>query len=864
MSHPFGDLLSRYLHRKHGLSQSKLAEGILQDPSIITKMCKGRRLSGIQARERVVAIIGWLRTQAAIETVAEANALLAAAGMAPLRMDEPGEQALLRQLQLQPLPPHAQSVRSASVTTRRTNLPAALTSFIGRTQELADVAQRIVTQRLVTLTGAGGVGKTRLATEAGIRFVQGTDASAFAHGVWLMELAELSQPTLVPQALVRLFKLPEQIGQTPLELLQEYLVDKHLLLILDNCEHLVETCAAVVEHLLHHCWRLHVLATSREELRIPGETIYPVLPLALPDPLEHNPEQLLASSAVRLFVERIGAGTGRQQAYREDAATIAQICRQLDGIPLALELAAPLTRSMPLIEIAAQLDNQMAILTNTYRTAIPRHETMHSALVWSYRLLAPAEQQLLARVSVFADGWTLEAVYAVCDGTPAADLRLSLQQLVAKSLVVEEKLDGRRRYRLLEPVRQFARAQLAASGEQDALCRWHAAFFVALAETLEPLLHTAEQHMAYTRLEIERDNLHAALQWALDADPALALQFAGALGYFWMERQYNREGRHWLEQVLARSEAAPGEGPRALRALTLVRAGELTWKDGDLARAAVLGQEGLSLFDTLGDSWGTAYGTQVLGHVARAHQDYATATKHYTAALAGFRHVGDQEWIAWTLGDLSAVAQHEGDLEQARAWAEESVALFRELNNHNGLSWSLFVLTNLVLRQGEVAQAATLNRESEQLCRDLGNLRWLPIVLLQQGNIACVQHDTVRATQLYAESLVYFRDGGSRRGMAMALIGFAKVAWEGTRSTAMARRAGRLLGAAEASFERGSTPIYGAITTVFARHAETIRGARAELGESTFRAAWGEGHAMTPEQAVAYALEEDESATIER
>ena len=255
--------------------------------------------------------------------------------------------------------------------------------------------------------------------------VQGGDARAFADGVWLVELAELSRPELVPQALVRVFNLPEQIGQTPLERLQDYLADKQLLLILDNCEHLVDACASVVEHLVQQCWRLHVLATSREELRIPGETVYPVLPLPLPDPLEHNPEQLLAAPAAQLFVERIGTGGHPPpHASQEDAATIADICRQLDGIPLALELAAPLTRHLPLSDIAAQLQDQMALLTNTYRTAIPRHQTMHSALVWSYRLLAPAEQQLLAWVSVFAGGWTLDAAQAVCAGTPPADLRL--------------------------------------------------------------------------------------------------------------------------------------------------------------------------------------------------------------------------------------------------------------------------------------------------------------------------------------------------------------------------------------------------------------------------------------------------------
>lgn len=810
MSHPFGDLLSRYLHRKHGLSQSKLAESILQDPSVITKMCKGRRLTGNQARERVLAIIDWLCIQAAIHTVAEANALLATASMAPLRTDEPDEDALLRHLQPQPLPAHTSSIPSSSVTTRRTNLPAALTSFIGRTQELADVARCIATNRLVTLTGAGGVGKTRLATEVGIRLVRGIDASAFADGVWLVELAELSRPTLVAQALVRLFKLPEPIGQAPLEVLKEYLADKHLLLILDNCEHLVEACANLVEHLLHHCWYLHVLTTSREDLRIPGETLYPVLPLTLPDPLEHNPQQLLASSAAQLFVERIGAGHPMQQVHREDVATIAHICRELDGIPLALELAAPLTRSMSLGEIAVQLHNQMAILTNTYRTAIPRHQTMHSALVWSYRLLAPAEQQLLATVSVFAGGWTLEAVQAVCDGKPTADLLLSLQQLVAQSLVLAENLGGQWRYRLLEPVRQFARAQLAASGQQEAMSRRHATYFLSLAEQMGQARDTLREQEWLQTLEPERANLRAVNSWAIEqGESEIAHRFNGLLFAFWIYRSSTAEARHWLDAVLALQAAVP--------------------------TTAALNAEALAL--------------DVAGYIALAQHDFAQARTWFERELAIHTALNHQPGIATALRGCGWTAMHGGDLIQAQHSTERGLVVSRSVHDHWGAAWALFDLGYMAMVRSEIKQARILLEEAVAELREQGIVFGTFHALLALGHTMRLLDDQERARESYRAALHIQQQMHYVHHISDGLEGLAGMAaGEGD-----PRRAARLFGAAHAHRE--------AFDVRRSRHNDAIYDRDVTLATSlldpeAWRAAWAAGCAMPLDQAVAYALAE--------
>lgn len=906
MSHPFGDLLSRYLHRKHGLSQSKLAEGILQDPSVITKMCKGQRLTGNQARERVLAILDWLRTHAAIETVMEANALLTGAGMAPLRADDPGEQALLEHLQFPPLPTHASTDLSSAVTPRRTNLPAALTSFIGRTQELSDVVQGITTQRLVTLTGAGGVGKTRLATEVGIRLVQHSDASGFADGVWLAELADLSRPTLVVPALLRLFKLPEPLAQTPLELLQAYLADKQLLLILDNCEHLVDACADVVERLLHQCWHLRVLATSREELRIPGELIYPVRPLPLPDPLAHTPAEVFASPAAQLFVERIGAGHPMQQVHRDDAATIAHICHQLDGIPLALELAAPLTHSLSFSEIAAQLQNQMALLRNTYRTAIPRHQTMHRALVWSYRLLALAEQQLLAKVSVFAGGWTLEAAHAMCDGQPKADLLFSLQELVAKSLVLVDNRDGRRRYRLLEPVRQFARAQLAGGGAQDALQQQHAAYYLSFVESAEAALHGPQQKLWLDRLEADHDNLRTALAWSLadtplvgPGDRALAAlggarsvtraetgaRLAGALWRFWLRRGYLSEGVTWLLRALARVETAPPQ----VRARALIGAGILTRSTGNYADAQRLLDESLTIGRTFGDiqvmvaaldaSAGLAQMQHnlaqaqalaeegvALAHELRDSRSLADALSNLAWSVSWQgntqqaeqlgaevlnlrRKQGDIGGIAWTLGLLGNGAHSQGDYERATTLLAESLAIFRELDEPKPIAMTLGALGWTASYQGDQGRAIALLEESLAMRRKLGDREWCAYGLHDLGIAELRQGDYTRAAAYFQASLPLFQELGSMPGITYCLRGFADLA----AGRGQPERAAKLFGA------------YACVCEVIAftlapneqpTYDRMIASVRAALGDAAFATAWAEGRTMPLEQAIAYAVEE--------
>lgn len=813
MSHPLGDLLSQHLHRKHGLSQAMLAAGILQDPSIIGKMCKGERLTGPHARARVVAIIGWLRTQGVLESLTEANALLAAAGMSSLRQDEPGERALVQQLHPQPLPGHPPAVAPA----RKTNLPAPLTSFVGGAQQVAEVAQTVAAHRLVTLTGAGGVGKTRLAVEAGIQLVWGEHTSAFADGVWLVELAALADgplaAALATQAIANRFKLAAQADHTTLELLQEHLASKHLLLILDNCEHLVDVCAEIAEGLLHHCWQLHILATSREALHIPGEIVYPVLPLALPDPDAGTPAQLLASPAAQLFVERMGVAPSLRKAQADDMVAIAHICRQLDGIPLALELAAPLTRHMTFTGIAAQLHDQMTILTNSYRTGIPRHQTMHGALTWSYRLLAPAEQQVLARSSVFADGWTLAASQAVCGDELGERLLLSLHQLVAKSFVLVEHHNGTRRYRLLEPVRQFAHAQLVANGELDATQRRHAAYFLALAEQMEQARDTPQEREWLQTLEPERDNLRAVNAWALDQNEAeFAQRFNGSLFAFWLYCTSLAEASHWLEAALALQPAESRAQPTATALST------------------------------------TALALDAAGYAAVLQHDYARAQARFERELALYSELGDQRGVATALRGCGFTAMLRADLVHAQVCDEQALGLSRAAQDHRGVAWALFDLGYLAFVRGELPAAQTLLAEALPQLLELGITFGAFRAFLALGHVLHALNQPEQARRFYHDALHLQRPMHYSQYVADGLEGLAGIAAQAGRP----EQAVRLFGSAHAQRTATAMPRWRHQETGYSRD---LALAHSQLDAEMWGAAWSAGCAMTLEQAVAYALE---------
>lgn len=513
MSHPFGDLLTQHIHRKHGLSQARLAEGILQPAIVISQMCQGKRLTGPLARDRVLAIIGWLAGQQVLDSVTEANALLQAAGMAGLAPGNPVEAQLLERLAAQTstatVPDRTQSHRLPGI---RHNLPLHLTGFIGRTREMAEVTQLLHTTRILTLVGAGGCGKTRLALHIAAGAVE-----AFADGVWWIDLAPVTEPALVPNALATVLGVHERPGESLLMRVGKVLQDKLSMVVLDNCEHLLDACAQLVVTLVQACPQLVILATSREVLAVPGETSYPVPPLTLPHRPGATPDVLMKYDAIRLFVERARAVQPSFALTGQNATVIVEICRQLDGMPLALELAAARVRAITPGQLLLHLDDRFRLLVGGNRTAHPRQQTLYATINWSYDLLAEAERRVFRRLAVFVDGWTLEAAEAVCAGPdiPQRDVVALLLNLADKSLVVTEAAQGQQRYRMLETIRQFAVEQLRMAGEAEVTVRQHRDWFLALALKAEPYLTGPQELEWLARLEADHANLKAALDRSL-------------------------------------------------------------------------------------------------------------------------------------------------------------------------------------------------------------------------------------------------------------------------------------------------------------------------------------------------------------
>ncbi len=474
------------------------------------------------------------------------------------------------------------------------NLPLELTSFVGREKEMAEVNELLTSNRLLTLTGPGGCGKTRLALRVADDLVE-----EFENGVWLVELASLSDPELVPQEVASALEVHEAAGRSLTKMLIEHLYPKRVLLVLDNCEHLVEVCATLIEALMRSCPKLHILATSREVLGVAGEIRWLVPSLSSPD-LQRLPsvEGLTRHEAVRLFLERAAAVAPRFELTDQNAPAVVKLCHRLDSMPLAIELAAARVRTLSVGQIVERLEDPLKLLTGGSRKAEPRQRTLRGTLAWSYDLLSEPEQTLFGRLSVFAGGWTLEAAEAVGagDGIERDEVLDLLSELVGKSLVAAATEEvASTRFDMLETVRQYGWEQLEVSGEADIVRLRHAAFFLALAEAAEPDLKGSLQLARLEELETEHDNLGAALGWSLDGgNKELGLRLAGALGEFWLMRGRLSEGRRWLQMALARGDASS----TPLRVKVLNRAGSLAILQGD-ERATVLLEESLRLVKAL-------------------------------------------------------------------------------------------------------------------------------------------------------------------------------------------------------------------------------------------------------------------------
>lgn len=690
------------------------------------------------------------------------------------------------------------------------NLYIQLTSFVGREREIADLKSLLAVNRLLTLTGVGGCGKTRLAFEVASGVV-----GTYANGVWLVELAALTDPTLVPQAVASALGVPEQADRPMIETLSAYFRSRELLLVLDNCEHLTVACAVLVETLLRMCPNLRVLATSREPLHIAGELIWRVPSLSLPDPQSLPPVELLMQfEAVRLFIERAAVVLPGYALSAQNAPAIAQVCYRLDGMPLAIELAAARVKVLPAEQIATRLDDCFTLLTGGSRTTMTRQQTLKATLDWSYLLLSAQEQRLLQRLAVFAGGCSLEAAEAVCagDGIATAEVLDLLTQLVDRSLVVAEEHAGGARFRLLETIRQYARDRLLESGYTTNAQRRHAEWFLELTERAQTELWGPYQTSWLNQLEIEHDNLRAVLGRSLNSGASVGLRLAAALWQFWLLRGYFAEGRQWLSSILARASARTAQRPGAL-----LGACALAVRSGDFYRAVELGEERLDVSRQLGDTVECAHALHDLGGLVGAMANYPRAKAYFEASLALTREIGLSLGTASVIHSTGIIAWCEGDSTQARTLLEESLTLFRGSAGHEGLSFPIlnlgwvaiphrapgsvkmalweetfmlfrqvsahaaigYVLSNLgnlARLDGNYRQARAHLEESLALFRTVGDTLGTSQVLGQLGRIATSEMDYGQARTLLEQSLALRRELGDRRSIGVTLGGLGTLA----------------------------------------------------------------------------------------
>jgi predicted ATPase/class 3 adenylate cyclase len=731
---------------------------------------------------------------------------------------------------------------------RRNNLPAQPTPLVGRERELEEVLALLRRSyvRLLTFTGPGGTGKTRLGLQAAAEL---TDE--FEDGVFFVALSAVADPTLVAPAITRTLGLTESGSQTAEELLEDYLHDRQVLLVLDNFEQVLES-ASLLDALLSAAPGLKVLATSRTALRLYGEHEFSVPPLSLPDtgslpPVEH----LTRYEAVRLFLDRARAIRPDFSLTEENAPAVIEICSRLDGLPLAVELAAARIKLLSPQAMLSRLDNRLKLLTGGARNLPERQRTLRNAIAWSYEMLDEGEETLFARLAVFSGGSTLEGIEAVCDprGDLAVDALEGVSSLLDKSLLRQEEGQGAEpRFMMLETIREFALEKFEESDDSESIKHAHAEYFLAMAEQAEPKLWGQEDTAWLDLLEREHDNMRAALSRALEfqsGEPALRL--AGALRWFWNMGGYYGEGRTWLEAALAR------EGSASTRAKVLEGLGWLANQQGDLNRAEGTAEEGLKLSAEAGLEEVVAADFQnVLGDAARLRGDYERAAELLEKGLALHRAARDTRGIAWSLGNLANVASDCGNYERAKNLYEEGLTLSRNLGGAELLGAYLISLGDEYLLEGNPERAIELNEEAAELYRKRGRRSQLQAALDILGWSALISDDHQKAEALHEESLLLCRELGDRLIGSESLEGLACIAAGG----GGAERAARLFGAAEALREAAG---YQQAPRARSLREPYLAAARSEVGETAWVEAWEEGRSMTFEEAIAYALEKGDT-----
>ena len=758
----------------------------------------------------------------------------------------------------------------------KTNLPAQLTSFIGREKELADVSSLLEKHRLVTLIGSGGVGKTRLSHKVG----EG-QSTHFSDGTWLMELAPLDNPQLIPQTLAVTLGVPASAVQPVNETLLNFLRTKNTLLIFDNCEHLLDACAQLADMLLKHCPNLKILATSREALGIMGEAMYLVPTLALPDT-----DKLLHAfrdvGSMRLFEERAQLVQMDFSLTMENASFIAQICLRLDGIPLALELAAVQVNQLSVKEIASQLNDTFHILAGGSRTALPRQQTIRASIDWSWNLLTNDERALLRRLSVFAGGWTFDAAQAVCGG----DALTLINLLVRKSLVVVSQASGgEKRYHFHEVIRQYAREKLVEAGEDESIHQHHANYFISLAEKADAKFHGAEEMLWLVCLDAELANLRAALEFTLEHDKDNAVRLSGALGWFWYRRGLLAEGRGWYEKILAGREpdmfsaenlikafygagliahyqgdyahartmltqsltlAQKQEDPSGIAHAIILLGSGYVWQ-GDFATTDKYALESIDLFRASGEVWGQAFALNVLGFSALMRGDFAKAYSCFEESVKLARNAGDKYIMSMPLSNFGIMAYQQGDLERGKELLEESLDIGLEVQDPTVITWSMASLGHIARHQGDFARATELYETVLEDCRITGFMTGTSEMLHALGVVAVKTGEYQKARSLLQEGLGLFQSQGDVRSVVFCLNSFAALAG----ATSNWRLAVKLLGFVDSQMRGMGMSMAPIDKEAFD---QVVHDARHAMRDSEFKGLWVEGEKLSMPEAVALVL----------
>jgi predicted ATPase/DNA-binding CsgD family transcriptional regulator len=745
------------------------------------------------------------------------------------------------------------------------NLPTPLSSFIGREQEIKEIRQLLLSHRLVTLTGPGGCGKTRLALKVAQELME-----EFDQRVWFVELASVADPALVPQTIAATLNVREQSGRTLIDILVDSLSAHPSLLVIDNCEHLIFACAQITETLLKKCPDLKVLATSREVLGITGEVAWTVPPLSLPNQQPWtNPtsarnavQSYEESESVQLFVTRAHVISPGFKLTSENGSWVAEICRRLDGMPLAIELAAARVRTLSVPEIAQRLDDRFHLLTSGSRTAPLRHQTLSATLDWSYALLSELEQKVLQALSVFAGGGTLNAVEAVCasQGVESGEVLDVLSRLVDKSLVMVDKPERREtRYRLLETIRQYAREKLVESGQVDQRSSpvdeskdRHLDYFLQWAENAEPHLIGPEQVEWLDRYEAEGDNLRAALEWCnTDASKAiLGLRLTAACGRFWRLHGYISEGRMHLSAALSRPEVQERTLTRA-RALTLIA--NLAYLQSDYPAMRPLADEALSIWRELGEEGraGAAYMLDLLGELATEEGDYESAPRFFQEALEIYKEINNLRGISQIYMQLGWAAMRTGDLRQAESHLKQFLTLAKQVGDQTSLAFAFSGLGEVAVRLGEYDRAISLLERGLELNRLRGDKWGTGTLLGSLGWVALCQRDFKRMREILGESLSVRIEISDKGGIAWCLEKLAEAKFEQSQF----QDAAKLFGHAESVRRPIGSVIDPADQPDYTR---IISGLRSALGEDALAALWAEGAAMDLEQIIDVALAETE------